>query len=144
MSSWYRVTKRINGRLYDYWQRTYRVGKSVKTENKYIGPASGHALSVATYSPTAPTTPEDVTGQYFTPEAAHNGQRGNIRKLNAEKKAILRNENYFDTDAFDRVQDELDYANAAKKNQERIREAKRKTKGIKALNPFLAQAIKKP
>ncbi len=36
---WYRVTKRINGRLYDYWQRTYRVGKSVKTENKYIGPA---------------------------------------------------------------------------------------------------------
>jgi hypothetical protein len=39
MGNWYKVTKRINGRLYDYWQRTYRVGKSVKTENKYIGPA---------------------------------------------------------------------------------------------------------
>ena len=39
MGNWYRVTKRINGRLYDYWQRTYRVGKSVKTENKYIGPS---------------------------------------------------------------------------------------------------------
>jgi hypothetical protein len=41
MGKWYKVTKRINGRLYDYWQRTYRVGKSVKTENKYIGPAFG-------------------------------------------------------------------------------------------------------
>jgi hypothetical protein len=39
MGKWYKVTKRINGRFYDYWQRTYRVGKSVKTENKYIGPA---------------------------------------------------------------------------------------------------------
>jgi hypothetical protein len=25
---WYRVTKKINGRLYDYWQRTYRIGNS--------------------------------------------------------------------------------------------------------------------
>jgi hypothetical protein len=41
MGSWYRVTKRINARLYDYWQRTCRVGKSVKTENKYIGPSFG-------------------------------------------------------------------------------------------------------
>src|SRR5258708_4003501 len=38
---WYRVTKRINGRLFDYSQRTYRLGKSVKTENKYIRPAFG-------------------------------------------------------------------------------------------------------
>jgi hypothetical protein len=41
MGKWYKVTKRINGRFYDYWQRTYRVGKSMKTENKYIGPALG-------------------------------------------------------------------------------------------------------
>lgn len=41
MGNWYRVTKRINGRLYNYWQRTKRVGKSVKTENRYIGPAFG-------------------------------------------------------------------------------------------------------
>jgi hypothetical protein len=27
VGNWYRVSKRINGRLYDYWQRTYRVGK---------------------------------------------------------------------------------------------------------------------
>src|SRR5260370_28026256 len=44
---WYRVTKRINSRLYDYWQRTYRVGKTVKTENKYIGPASVVSAGVA-------------------------------------------------------------------------------------------------
>jgi hypothetical protein len=25
---WYRVSKKINGRLYDYWQRTYRIGNS--------------------------------------------------------------------------------------------------------------------
>jgi hypothetical protein len=37
---WYRVTKKIHGRFYDYWQRTCRVGKTVKTENKYIGPSS--------------------------------------------------------------------------------------------------------
>jgi hypothetical protein len=40
MGSWYKVTKKINGRLYDYWQRTERHGRSVKTFNKYIGPAS--------------------------------------------------------------------------------------------------------
>lgn len=39
MGNWYRVTKKINGRLYDYWQKTYRQGRSVKTMNKYIGPA---------------------------------------------------------------------------------------------------------
>jgi hypothetical protein len=38
MGNWYRVTKKIHGRFYDYWQRTYRVGKQVKTENKYLGP----------------------------------------------------------------------------------------------------------
>jgi hypothetical protein len=49
MGNWYRVTKTINGRRYDYWQRTKRVGKSVKTENKYIGPAgSGKASAAST------------------------------------------------------------------------------------------------
>lgn len=35
---WYRVVKTIKGRKYDYWQKTYRVGRHVKTLNKYIGP----------------------------------------------------------------------------------------------------------
>lgn len=47
MGSWYRVTKTISGRKYDYWQRTYRVGKSVKTKNKYIGPSDGGARGTA-------------------------------------------------------------------------------------------------
>ena len=55
MTNWYKVTKRINGRFYDYWQRTHRVGKSTKTENKYIGPAQ---FSGPTVSASAPTTPE--------------------------------------------------------------------------------------
>jgi hypothetical protein len=38
MGQWYKVTKKIHGRLYDYWQRTERQGKRVKTFNKYIGP----------------------------------------------------------------------------------------------------------
>jgi hypothetical protein len=38
---WYRVTKTIRGLKYDYWQKTYRVGRSVKTLNKYIGPHTG-------------------------------------------------------------------------------------------------------
>src|SRR4029453_9495536 len=33
-------TKTINGRKYLYWQKTYRVGGSIKTLNKYIGPAN--------------------------------------------------------------------------------------------------------
>lgn len=38
---WYQVVKTINGRKYLYWQKTYRQGGSVKTRNKYIGPAFG-------------------------------------------------------------------------------------------------------
>ena len=38
---WYRVIKTIRGRKYVYLQKTQRVGRSVKTINKYVGPASG-------------------------------------------------------------------------------------------------------
>lgn len=38
---WYRVIKTLRGRKDLYWQKTYRVGKQVKTLNKYIGPLSG-------------------------------------------------------------------------------------------------------
>lgn len=40
---WYRVTKTIGGRAYVYAQRTYREGGKVRTENRYIGPASAAA-----------------------------------------------------------------------------------------------------
>src|SRR5262245_15828555 len=68
----YKVVKTINGHRYLYWQRTKRVGKAVKTENRYIGPAAGSpsstpsTVSPSTYSTTAPRTPEDAK-KYFTP-----------------------------------------------------------------------------
>ena len=40
---WYAVKKCIKGNYYWYWQKTYRVGRHVKTLNKYIGPA--HTVS---------------------------------------------------------------------------------------------------
>ena len=50
---WYKVTKTINGRKYLYWQKTYRVGRTVKTLNKYIGPATatfaGHGVPMPTF-----------------------------------------------------------------------------------------------
>jgi hypothetical protein len=39
------------------------------------------------------------------------------------------------------VQDELDYAYAVKADREKKRAARAKTKGIKALNAFIAQAL---
>jgi hypothetical protein len=46
----------INGRRYDYWQRTYRLGTSVKTENKYIGPSGSAAISAFAASSNGTTT----------------------------------------------------------------------------------------
>jgi hypothetical protein len=41
---WYVVVKTINGRKYLYRQKTYRVGRQVKTINQYIGPYDGRSL----------------------------------------------------------------------------------------------------
>ena len=40
MDGWHRVTKLINGKPHDYWERATRVGKSVTFETKYIGPST--------------------------------------------------------------------------------------------------------
>lgn len=65
MGKWYKVTKRINGRLYDYWQRTFRIGKTVKTENRYIGPARA---SVQTISSKTELTLADALDDFFAPD----------------------------------------------------------------------------
>jgi hypothetical protein len=39
VGKWYRVTKTIKGHQYIYEQQTYRDGKSVRTRNRYVGPA---------------------------------------------------------------------------------------------------------
>lgn len=163
MGSWYRVTKRINGRLYDYWQKTYRVGGSVKTLNKYIGPAgsastagpavpttslhpssAGRTLSKtsATYSSTAPYTPE-AAKEHFKPAAAITPRKPmNIRELNRARKSILKADD-FDHEALNTVQDELDYAHAVRKQEEQTRAARAKTKHLKPTNYFMAQALLK-
>jgi antirestriction protein ArdC len=38
---WYRVVKTIKGHRYVYLQRTWREGKHVRTESRYVGPADG-------------------------------------------------------------------------------------------------------
>lgn len=113
--SWYKVTKNINGRLYDYWQRTFRVGKTTKTENKYIGPSS-KALSLAP-------------------------------KFDRLDRAIAHAKQ--DVADKQRREDELiqygPLAARIARQKAAVRVAKRNTKGIKANNPFLAQAlVKKP
>ena len=37
---WYRVVKTIKGHRYEYEQRTWREGRKVRTESRYIGPAT--------------------------------------------------------------------------------------------------------
>jgi hypothetical protein len=143
VGNWYRVTKKIHGRLYDYWQRTYRVGKSVKTENPYIGPSTKGGFTSSTAS-TAPKREPLYARQFEIPIAsistAQYRKPLNIRELKKEKKAILQAAE-FDHVAFGAVQDELDYAYAVKADKEKKRATRAKTKGIKALNPFIAQAL---
>jgi hypothetical protein len=140
---WYRVTKKIKGRHYDYLQRTYRVGKSVKTENRYIGPSTKSGFTTSAASAASNREPL-YAGQFEIPIATGRAteQRNprNIRELQKQKKAILLAPR-FDHLAFSVVQDELDYAYAVKIDKERKRAARAKTKGIKALNMFMAQAL---
>lgn len=127
MNGFYRVTKKINGHLYDYWQRTKRIGKSMKTENVYIGPARTTTASAgSSVSVTAPQTPEDVrrfdTSTGVTPQMQHflDGQR--------------------------REDERIQYGPLAariRREKAELRAVKRKTKGTKALNLFIGQGIKK-
>jgi hypothetical protein len=45
---WYTVVKTIKGHRYEYLQRTWREGKKVRTESRYIGPAGGAERRVNT------------------------------------------------------------------------------------------------
>lgn len=38
---WYRVVKTVKGRRYAYLQRSWREGKRVRTESRYLGPVGG-------------------------------------------------------------------------------------------------------
>ena len=148
---WYKVTKRINGRFYDYWQRTYRVGKSVKTENKYIGPAGSGSPSSSgtTCTATKVETLPQKTSQPPPPAAAQRAQESvmshfdpyagfskEFRKL--VKKADDQERREYEHDRYGPLKERI------KRQEAAVRKAKRKTRGIKALNPFLALGIKPP
>src|SRR5262245_34456283 len=141
---WYRVTKKIKGRLYDYWQPTYRVGKSVKTENRYIGPSTKRGGFTTTSASASPQRESLYAGQFEIPivgsSTSEQHEPRSIRELKREKKAIM-SASEFDHEAYDAVQDELDFAYAVKSDKEKKRAVRAKTKGIKALNAFIAQAL---
>ena len=44
MGGYYLTIKMINGHRYYYWQKTRRVGKQVKTLNKYVGPVVAYPV----------------------------------------------------------------------------------------------------
>jgi hypothetical protein len=157
MGDWYRVTKTIHGRYYDYWQRTERHGKQVKTFNKYIGPTStspivgipasaqksGSSLSsvkidqsnIADSSapisapPNIPATSREVMKQ-FNP---HYGLHKQFQRILDKNAKMQRRE-------VERIQ----YASCAariRKMEKKIRVAKRGAKGAGATNAFLGRAV---
>ena len=66
---WYRVVKTIKGHRYVYEQRTWREGKRVRTENRYIGPEGGDGRaaggSPVTTTPRFPAVPTRLIEQTF-------------------------------------------------------------------------------
>src|SRR5215212_4908020 len=60
---WYRVVKTIKGHRYEYEQRTWREGRKVRTESRYIGPAT----------PTEQPEPVNTTPRIF-----YHGARGKL------------------------------------------------------------------
>ena len=71
---WYRVIKTIKGHRYIYEQRTWREGKHVRTESRYLGPADGPALrGGASREPTR--KPERVN---TTPLTLYHGSTGEL------------------------------------------------------------------
>jgi polyhydroxyalkanoate synthesis regulator phasin len=92
--NWYRVTKTIRGRKYDYWQKTYRVGRSVKTLNKYIGPAGSAAGSAPTVSLSSAshdyTINKNPDGTYSFTGADHSFQFGDFYKAEKHRVELMR------------------------------------------------------
>jgi hypothetical protein len=63
---WYTVVKTIKGHRYEYLQRTWREGKKVRTESRYIGPAD-ETLG------TRPPRASDFDGVMTTPRTFYHG-----------------------------------------------------------------------
>jgi len=127
MNGCYKVMKTINGRRCDYWQRTWREGRSVKTHSVYIGPAAGPSVGPSTYSASAPRTPED--------------SRNHFERLSDDFAYLKKYEH-----AQRREDERIQYGPRAariRRQEAAVRKAKRETADIKKLNPFIARMLKK-
>jgi len=177
---WYQVTKTINGRRYLYWQKTYRAGGSVKTLNKYIGPANNppRMPSLRAAMQNLPQSHRDLRVQYDAGKltkleyleattakpaevplqprtvAPQLDTRSSDRPLTPEGALEFITPFTQGIDPYylrqrdkERREDErIQYGPMKarlKRQLAKIRAAKRKSRGIKALNPFLALAIKR-
>ena len=69
---WYRVVKTIKGHPYVYQQRTWREGKRVRTESRYVGPAAEERSK----PPVAPALGTVVTSPVWRVESGHRHDRG--------------------------------------------------------------------
>lgn len=68
---WYRVIKTVKGLRYAYLQRSWREGKRVRTESRYLGPASGEGRKGGSPDPTSTDQAPVIT----TPRIAYHGSR---------------------------------------------------------------------
>jgi hypothetical protein len=66
---WYTVVKTIKGHRYEYLQRTWREGKKVRTESRYIGPAE----PAQDGAPSRPPRASDFDGVITTPRTFYHG-----------------------------------------------------------------------
>ena len=69
---WYRVVKTIKGHPYVYQQRTWREGKKVRTESRYVGPVAEERSK----RPVEPALGAVVTSPVWRVESGHRHDRG--------------------------------------------------------------------
>jgi hypothetical protein len=115
---WYRVIKTINGRRYLYLQKTYRVGQSVKTLNKYIGSAAaaGHGVPMPSFvEQMRQRFPSPITDKPFSSKERKEDEKIRYGKL----------------------------ADREKRQKSRIRAAKKNTAHLKPFNYFAAKLASK-
>ncbi len=110
------------------------TGSAPTASAGYIGQArSDSSIAPSTYSITAAVIPAEAIYKLVPSTAQLNGKD----KRDYEKYC----------EQIRREDEQIQYGNRADRiarHKSAVRAAKRKTKGVKALNPFLVQAIKKP
>lgn len=168
---WYRVVKTINGRRYLYLQKTYRVGKSVKTLNRYVGPATGPTTTPRADTKDARRASRDEISRTYRdikehglssvfPPTQHERTVDEHRAALSAMRPSAPEVQPYDPNAKPRRADytaeewkeylrgerlrKREYDDAMSVETAKIRKAKRETRGIKSLNPFIAQAVSEP